>query len=44
MKILSTLRKLIFQKPIPHKCETCRYLGRNITREPCIYCENGSEW
>jgi hypothetical protein len=37
---------LLLHKPkSPHKCdESCRYFGRNITQEPCMYCEDESEW
>lgn len=29
--------------PYP-QCETCRYLPLNITQNPCIVCEHGSEF
>jgi len=28
----------------PNCCKHCRYRDRNITQDPCIVCEDGSEY
>jgi len=31
-------------KANPGSCKHCRYRDRNITQDPCIVCEDGSEY